>query len=261
MCILLSDTLLGAFGFFLAMFGGLLCSSISGFGGEPGFTFGLEVAMILLPLFGNGLASFSSGGNRLGAELLLDCVLAVIFATAESALACCSLGSTAPTGQPQLFLIALGPGSGCGLPADVLHLVPEAEPGRAPLAVAGLAIAFCCWDLETEPELAFIDTAASDADDEGGGGGANLTVVPLLLAWRAAPPRFRVSSVTFLREDVDMLSEDDDLFMSWGSDRLLCDAWYDFGLSDISMSSHVITMLLDKYYVLCITMYYKVFGG
>ena len=48
-----------------------------------------------------------------------------------------------------------------------------------------------------------------------------------LLAWTATdPPPFLVSSPTLLREDVDMFSEDDDLFKSSSSNRL-CDAKFD----------------------------------
>lgn len=224
MSMFFSDTQLGAFVFLLAMSGGLLLPSISVFGGVAGFVSFLEVVMILLPLFGCGFSFSSDGGNLLGAELLLECVFA-----ATGLLLPFSFASTPPV-HPQFLLIALGPGSR-NLPADVLHLGPAAEPGRAPLAVAGLAIA--CWEWDTEPEFAFADIAADD-----GGGGANLTAVALLLAWTAAPP-FLVSSPTLLREDVDMFSEDDDLFKSSSSNRL-CDDKFGIGFLDLSMSIHKI---------------------
>lgn len=125
--------------------GGLLLPCVSVFGGVPRFVFVLEVevVMILLPLFGNGF-SFSSAGNLLGAELLLECVFAMTFETTGFPLAAGSLASDSPAVHPQLLLIALGPVGSGNLPAGVLHLVPEAEPGRAPLAVAGLAIANAC---------------------------------------------------------------------------------------------------------------------
>ena len=116
----------------------------------------------------------------------------------------------------------LVPGSG-NLPADAPDLCPEAEPGRAPLAVAGLTIAFA---------------GAATADDSGGG--ANLTVVALLLAWTALP-QFLVSSPTLLREDVDMFSEED-LFKS-SSSNCLRDPKFDLGFLDLSMSIHSCRLL------------------
>jgi len=148
----LGDTLLvlGAFMFVLAAATptGLLLPCVSVFGGVPWFVFVLEVdvgMILLLPLFVNGF-SFSSAGNLLGAELLLECVFATTLATTGLPLAAGSLASNsaAVPVHPQLLLIALGPAGSGNLPADVLHLVPEAEPGRAPLAVPGLAIANAC---------------------------------------------------------------------------------------------------------------------
>jgi hypothetical protein len=64
-------------------------------------------------------------------------------------------------------------------------------------------------------------------------------VVALLLACTATtPPPFLVSSPTLLSEDVDMFSEDDELFKSSSSNRL-CDAKFDdLGFLDLSMSIH-----------------------
>ena len=64
-------------------------------------------------------------------------------------------------------------------------------------------------------------------------------MVALLLACTAtAPPPFLASSPMLLREDVDMFSEDDDLFMSSSWNRL-CDAKFDdLGFLDLSMSIH-----------------------
>lgn len=146
-----------------------------------------------------------------------------------------SFASAPPAVHPQLLLMALGPGSG-NLPVDVLHLGPEAEPGRAPLAVAGLAIA--CWDWDTEPMLSFADTAAGD----GTVGVANLTAVALLLALTAAPP-FLVSSSTLLREDVDMFSEDDDFLFKSNNSNRLCDAKLGLDFLDLSMSAHSCRLL------------------
>jgi hypothetical protein len=73
-------------------------------------------------------------------------------------------------------------------------------------------------------------------DDDGFGGGANLTVVVLLVTCWTAPSSFLVFSSVLLREDVDLLREEDDLFMSSGSNRrCLCDAALDLGLVYLSM--------------------------
>ena len=66
MSMFFSDTLLGAFLFFLEVSGGLLLPSISVFGGVLGFVFVLELVMVLLPVFGNGFSLSSGGGNLLG---------------------------------------------------------------------------------------------------------------------------------------------------------------------------------------------------
>lgn len=124
--------------------------------------------------------------------------------------------------HPQLLLVAFGPDSAGN---DLAGLGPEGEAGRAVAAVAGLPLGACCG-AKCEPLL-----VPDDDDGRGGVGvGANLTTVGLLPVWAAAAPLS--SSLMLLREDVDMLSEEDDLFTSTDSNRL-CDAWV--GLLGFSM--------------------------
>lgn len=146
---------------------------------------------------------------------------------------CCAFGAlesflrssfaSMPPANPQLLLIVFGPDSD-NLPADVLHLWPAEEPGRGPLAVVGLATA--CWT-DTKLEVVVFADAAEDDDF---GGGANLTVVVVLLLTWTANSSFLIFSPVLLREDVDTLSEEDDLFMSSGPNRRLRESKLDFSL-------------------------------
>jgi hypothetical protein len=118
--------------------------------------------------------------------------------------------------HPQLLLSPLGPDSAGDDLAAAFR--PEDEAGRAVAAGAGAIGLGDCPDAASELLLV-------PADDDGregvGVGGANLTTAGLLPAWTTAAVSLS-SSLMLLREDVDMLSEEDDFLTSTNCCSRLC---------------------------------------
>jgi hypothetical protein len=115
-----------------------------------------------------------------------------------------SLRSPAPPVNPQLLLIPFG---------------PEDEAGRAVVVVGagGVALGAC---RDAESELLLVPADEDGRDGVGDDGGANLTTAGLLPAWAAPADSLLSPSLVLLREDVDMLSEEDDFLTSSDSSRL-----------------------------------------